>query len=115
MANGAFANPCYIVDGKVIYTPAGNSTTLIALDCMTGNIVWQTEPIHDVTGYVSPILAQYGGKKIIITVLAKNIIGVDASNGKILWKYDYSALESQKCFEVWEGAPFINTNSPLYY
>lgn len=104
-----------VFDDKVIYTPAGNKTTMIALNKETGEIIWSSESINDATGYVSPVLFEYAGKKIITTVLARRFIGVDAANGKILWNYDYYSLENQKSIEVWPDAPLINTNSPVYH
>lgn len=104
-----------VFDDKVIYTPAGNKTTMIALNKETGKLIWESETINDTTGYVSPILIEYSGKKIISTVLAKNFIGVDASNGKFLWQYNYFNLENKDCLEVWPDAPAINTNSPVYH
>jgi outer membrane protein assembly factor BamB len=40
---------------------------------------------------------------------------VDASDGKILWKYDYASLRPEKGLEIWPGAPFTNTITPLYH
>ena len=107
-----------IVDDKIIYTPAGHETTMVALNKKTGETVWTTETINDTTGYVSPILIERGDKKIIVNVLAKNIIGVDAENGEILWKkYYYGINYGIEAFETkkkWPRAPEINTNSPVY-
>ena len=75
-----------LVDDKVIYTPGGHLTTMVALNKQTGETVWQTETINDTSAFVSPILIQQDDKKIIVNVLINFIIGVDANNGKILWQ-----------------------------
>ncbi|MDR2233406.1 MAG: PQQ-like beta-propeller repeat protein [Tannerella sp.] len=77
-----------VFDNKVIFTPCGNSTTMMALDAATGKVVWKTEPLGDPTNYASPILITHNGKRQIIGVTGRHIIGVDPSNGKIEWKYD---------------------------
>ena len=103
-----------IVDDKVIYTPAGTETTMVALNKLTGETIWASKSISDTSGYVSPLLIERGGKKIIVTVLANNLIGVDASNGNILWKHNYYETDSDSCKAVWINSPKINTNTPLY-
>ena len=99
-----------ISDNKLFYTPCGDETTVVALDKMTGKKIWATESLSDQSGYVSPILIERGGKEILVTVTGSYVIGVDTSQGKILWKYAYvknhpTALERRLK---------INTVSPLY-
>ncbi len=101
-----------VIDDKVIYTPGGFKTTMVALDKKSGQTVWMTESLNDSTAYVSPILAEYEGRKMIIGVLSNFIYGVDASDGTILWKYKYYDLETPQWHPV---APVINCISPLYH
>jgi len=95
-----------IVDDKVIYTPCGEKTTVVALNKNTGETVWTSESLNDHSGYVSPILATFGEKKQIITVTGGYVIGVDASNGHIDWKVTNSEISSPGD---------INCVSPIYY
>lgn len=100
-----------LVDNKVIYTPGGQTTTMIALDKQTGKTIWASESIHDSTAYVSPVLVERGDYKIIVSILSNYLIGVNAENGEILWTYHYSELDRP----LWNiDAPVINTISPLY-
>ncbi|MEI6436375.1 MAG: PQQ-binding-like beta-propeller repeat protein [Bacteroidota bacterium] len=103
-----------IYGDKIIYTPAGNKTTMAALDKMTGKTIWMSESLMDTTAYVSPRLIKYGGKEIIVTLTERWFFGVDASTGKILWKYDFASLLPEKGLQIWPGAPRTNTNTPLY-
>jgi len=103
-----------VAGDRVIYTPAGHQTTMVALDRMTGNTVWQSECLHDTSAYVSPRLIRYAGKDIIVTLTATWFLGVDAANGEILWKFDYAGLQNEESLKVWPGAPRTNTNTPLY-
>jgi len=95
-----------IVDDKVIYTPCGEKTTVVALNKNTGETVWTSESLNDHSGYVSPILATIGMKKQIITVTGSYVIGVNASNGHIDWKIANSDISSPGD---------INCVSPIYY
>jgi outer membrane protein assembly factor BamB len=103
-----------VVDDKVIYTPAGQQTTMAALSAETGETIWESESLHDTSAYVSPLLINYAGKKIVVTVINKYFIGVDADLGKILWKYDYSSLMPEQSLKIWPGAPKTNTITPLF-
>ncbi len=105
-----------LIDGDhLIYSPAGPKTTLVALDKRTGEPVWQTETLHDTSAYVSPLLIRHGGKKIIVTILSDYLVGVDASGGKILWRYNYGAFEPEEGVKIWPGAPKTNAITPLYH
>lgn len=95
-----------VVDDKVIYTPCGSKTTVVALNKKTGETVWMSESLNDHSGYVSPILAKIGDKKQIITVTGGNVIGIDAKNGKIDWKVASKDISSPGD---------INCVSPIYY
>jgi outer membrane protein assembly factor BamB len=76
-----------LTDGdKVYYSPGGPETMTIALNKSTGNIIWKSASLNDKPGYVSPILINYAGMKMIINVSMGHVFAVDASNGEILWK-----------------------------
>ena len=108
---GTSENPL-VFDGKVIYTPGGDQTTMVALDSKTGKTVWQTTSLKDKSAYASPIVFKHAGRDVIASVSATYIFGVDASNGEVLWKYSYGTLDAPP---VEWGAPFVNTISPIYY
>ncbi|MFC2103905.1 PQQ-binding-like beta-propeller repeat protein [Bacteroidota bacterium] len=103
-----------IVDDKVIFTPCGNKTTMIALNKNTGETIWQTESLNDNPGYASPILAMINNTKVIINVLANNLIGINADNGNILFHKDYASISNEVSVAFWDGGPFTNTNNPVY-
>lgn len=107
---GIAENPL-IVDNKVIFTPGGHKTTMVALDKQTGKTIWMSESLHDTTAYVSPILIHYRNKKIIVNVTARYIFGVNAEDGKILWTYKYGDLDTST---LHRNAPIINAVSPIY-
>jgi outer membrane protein assembly factor BamB len=96
-----------VVDDKVICTPGGAKATMVALDKKTGKVVWASKSIDDKASYCSPILVERGGKKIIVELVAKHIIGVDAASGDILWNFD--------CKEYQPKPRGINCVSPIYH
>lgn len=105
-----------IIDGeKVYFTPGGPETTTIALNKNTGELVWKSQSIKDGPAYVSPILIDYAGKKILVNVSLNNIFAVNVSDGAILWKINHvDSLDSRKSKIVWQDAPLIKCVTPLY-
>jgi outer membrane protein assembly factor BamB len=83
------AESLLIEGNKVFYSPGGPQTMTIALDKTTGNVIWKSESLNDKPGYVSPILINYAGKKMIVNVSLGHVFGVDAATGQILWKVSH--------------------------
>jgi len=78
-----------VFDDKVICTPGGKTVSMVALDKRTGKVVWQCEGAGDRPGYASPILVEYKGLRQIVTVMSESVVGVRASDGKLLWRYPH--------------------------
>jgi outer membrane protein assembly factor BamB len=100
-----------LVDGEKIYfSPGGPETMTIALNKTTGAPVWKSAGFNDKPGYVSPILVSYAGMKMIVNVSLGHVFGVNASNGKILWKvsHDQSSDPNLRRYEL------IKCTTPLY-
>lgn len=80
----------------------------IAMKKASGEIIWKSASLNDKPGYVSPILIDYAGKKVIVNVSMGYVFAVDASNGEILWKV---AHEKPADFK-WD---LIKCVTPLYH
>ena len=80
-----------LIDGdNVICTPGGDESSVVALNKHTGQIVWASKSIGQSSTYCSPLLIERGPKRIIATMLAQSLIGVDAANGDILWQEEFA-------------------------
>jgi outer membrane protein assembly factor BamB len=96
-----------LIDGdKVYFSPGGPETMTIALNKTNGNLIWKSASLNDKPGYVSPILVNYAGKKMIINVSLSHVFAVDASNGEILWKVAHPNMR--------EGRDMIICVTPLF-
>ncbi len=102
------AESLIIIDNKVIYTPGGKKTTMVALDKMTGETIWMSESISDNPSYSSPLLIEKNDLKIIVSVTNNYVIGVSPENGEIFWDFKYGSYSK-------EGGRKNQTNTPLYY
>jgi outer membrane protein assembly factor BamB len=66
--------------------------------------------LGDKPGYISPILINYAGKKMIVNASLGHVFGVDASNGDILWKVKHEQ-SSGPSLHRWD---LIKCTTPLY-
>jgi outer membrane protein assembly factor BamB len=97
-----------LIDGDMLYfSPGGPETMTIALNKATGEILWKSESLNDKPGYVSPILVDYAGEKVIVNVSLEHVYAVDASNGDILWKVSHPNPR--------EGREMIFCVTPLFH
>jgi outer membrane protein assembly factor BamB len=97
-------NETPIVDGKVIYiTPGGRKHGIVALNRHTGELVWSSTGTGEKTAYCTPLLFEHNGRKILATHFESNVVGFDATTGKMLWKHPHPNTYS------------VHPNTPLYH
>ena len=84
-----------VIGDKVICTPGGETISMVALDRKTGKVIWECKGPGDRPGYASPILVDYKGLKQIITAMSESIVGVRASDGKLLWRYPHKVYADE--------------------
>ncbi len=97
-----------LVGNLVIGTPGGKKASMVAFNIDNGNVVWETPSIDDGTNYVNPLLVEYNGMKIIVTVTASKLIAVNSANGKLLWKFNYEEANAQPNYDK------NHCNTPIY-
>jgi len=96
-----------LIDGKLLYvSPGGKINNIVALDRMTGNLVWTSAGKGDVSAYCSPILINSFGRKLLVNMMGRNTIAVDAATGKLVWSYPYTNQT-----KILPNAPIYQDNS----
>lgn len=101
-----------LIDGdRLISCPGGPETCMVALDKHTGSIIWKAPSTNELAGYSSPILVEYKGLRIIVTLTAKAIIGVNADNGDLLWHVMHESYADENVMIpiFYDGYIFIST------
>jgi outer membrane protein assembly factor BamB len=77
-----------LVDGeRLVCCPGGANASMVALDKQTGEPVWIAKSTGDLAGYATATVAEYRGMRIILTMNAKALIGVNAHNGELLFRH----------------------------
>jgi outer membrane protein assembly factor BamB len=105
-----------LVDGdKLICTPGAADAVLMALDKRTGKPIWKCKVSEGPTGnrgflgtsgaaYSSAIAIDFEGVRQYVQLTATTLVGVAASDGKLLWRYDRASNTHR-----------INCTTPLYH
>jgi outer membrane protein assembly factor BamB len=76
-----------LIDGdQIICTPGGSEANIVALDRYSGDTIWISKGHGDPSAYCSPVLVEYNNARLIVTMTAESILGVDAENGKVYWR-----------------------------
>ncbi len=76
-----------LVDGdRVICCPFGGKGSVVALDKQSGATVWAAPPVSGGAGYASPVVAEHGDLRMILTMSGNALVGVDADSGDLLFE-----------------------------
>ncbi|MCW3785278.1 PQQ-binding-like beta-propeller repeat protein [Plebeiibacterium sediminum] len=105
---GVSESPLFF-DNKVIFSPGGDQTTMVALNAKNGEVIWKTKSLGDICNYASPLLIEHNGIMQIVGITGKNVIGVDPDKGEIMWTFNDWGQEQQE--KGWEK---ISPNTPLF-
>lgn len=95
-----------LVDGdKIICTPGGEDATLVALDKLTGEMIWKSQaPNIPKAAYASAIAFDFNGRREYAQFTHRSLIGVAAADGEFLWEYKRPA-----------NGHGINCSTPIYH
>jgi outer membrane protein assembly factor BamB len=84
-----------LVDGaKLVFTPGGSSALLAAVDKKTGKDIWRTAAPslgsrgRDGAGYAGIVVSEGAGVRQYVQMVGRGLVGVRASDGKLLWGYN---------------------------
>jgi len=97
-----------IVDDKVICTPGGAQTSVVAFDKMTGKLIWQSESVGGPRSYASPTIYEYKNFRYILAVTGTHLVALEPASGKVVWTFKY--YDGTK----WEQPGLIWANTPTF-
>ena len=93
-----------LIDGDhLICTPGGPDYNVVALNRFTGETIWSSRGAGDQSAYCSPVLINHNNNRLIVTMTAESIIGINADTGEFLWRVPHYQRNK------------IHANSPLYW
>jgi outer membrane protein assembly factor BamB len=77
----------------VVHVGGHGNGALTAFDAATGDVKWSWN--GDGPAYGSPIAAELGGMRQVVTMTQDNLVGVSASTGELLWRRPYSVRSTR--------------------
>lgn len=123
-----YSESLLVDDAKVYCYPGGKESNIVALDRMTGKVVWKSQAKSDLVSFCSPMMIQlpertnirkvrnigtgdmedhlvkYPAQNILVTIGHAFLQGIDTKSGELLWSHreDSVKLEGEHC------------NTPIY-
>lgn len=92
-----------LIEGEVLFcTPGGKANNVVALNRMTGNVIWSCPGLGELSAYCTPLLVKLPARQLLVTHTANHVLGIDASNGKLLWNFEHP--------NEWA----VHPNTPIY-
>jgi outer membrane protein assembly factor BamB len=95
---GAASSP--VIEKNLLIAAVGghDKGALIAFDAKTGAEKWAYD--QDGPAYASPVVVTLAGVRQVVTFTQKELVSVDAANGKLLWKRPAKSQYDENCVTV---------------
>lgn len=84
-----FAESVLLDGDKIICTPGGAKGVVVALNKMTGETLWAMTELQDKASYCAPGIITHNGRRILVTMTAGNVLGMEPETGKLLWSHPH--------------------------
>ena len=92
-----------LVDGdRIICTPGGKENNVVALNRFTGETIWTSKGFGESAAYCSPVIVTHNNTRLIVTMTAMSVIGLDAETGELYWRFEQQQKNK------------IHANTPVY-
>ena len=93
-----------LIDGnKLFCAPGGTEFNFVALDKNTGKLIWKSRGKGEKSAYGSPAIIRLPKRSILVWMMENSIVGIDASNGNLLWSVEQTNTYS------------VHANIPVYH
>jgi len=78
-----------VIDGDMIFcTPGGKDANVIALNRLTGDLIWKNPGNGGISTYASPTLFSIKENNFLVTITDSTILSIETKTGKLAWKYN---------------------------
>ena len=78
-----------LIDGdQLICTPGGEEFNVVALNRFTGETIWTSIGHSEPSAYCSPVLVEHHNRRLVVTMTATSVLGIDADTGELYWRVE---------------------------
>jgi outer membrane protein assembly factor BamB len=89
---GWYAGQNPLLDGDRVIIATGGNAVAVAFEQATGKEIWRTPNLaNELMSHSSLMPATIGGVKQYLYLTMKNLMGIDVTDGKLLWSIPFSA------------------------
>jgi len=84
-----YAGQCPLIDDSRAIIAVGGETLMMAVDCETGETIWQSPNPHSwVMTHSSIVPTEFKGTPMYVYCAGGGVVGISAKDGSILWETD---------------------------
>lgn len=85
-----------VIDGdRVFWTPGGKENNVVALNRFTGELIWSNPGFGERSAYNPPRVITFPDRKILVTLSAYHLMGVDVETGELLWSQELEGIDPE--------------------
>ncbi|MDF1576151.1 MAG: PQQ-like beta-propeller repeat protein [Bacteroidales bacterium] len=97
---------------RVFWTPGGPVHNVVALNRMTGELIWSNPGFGERSGYNPGKLLSHHGRELFVTFTAAKLLGLDAETGELLWSHHQDVYTEKEREKI--GIGDSHANSVVY-
>lgn len=91
----------------LVHVGQGTNAAILAFELGSGRAKWKWD--SDGPGNSSPVIMTIGGKKQLVTITAKNLVGLSMAEGNLLWQVPFEAVQGNNTTPVVDGSTVVYT------
>lgn len=100
------------IDGDRLFcTPGGRDTNVVALDRLTGKLLWTCKGHGERPGYNQPRVIRLAARNVLVTFTAYEMLGIDTKTGELLWAHE---MDNTPVADRKPGLGDTHANTVLY-
>lgn len=100
-----------LVEGEqVICTPGGKNATMVSFNKHTGEVLWKTEALSNLSAYCSPLLVPVGEKRLLFTMVRDLFVCINAANGEVMFTIPHETRNNIAAI-----TPALCSGNRIYY
>ena len=108
-----------IHENMVFWTIGGKKNNIIALDRLSGELIWSAKGKEERPSYSSPnVITTPAGKNILINFSAYHMMGFNVETGELLWAHEqdnYSLIKRKPGYGDTHANTIVYDDGAIYY
>jgi len=108
-----------ITGDRVFWTPGGAVYNVVALNRLTGELIWSNPGFGERSGYNPGKLVEHNGRELFVTFTSAKLLGLDVKTGELLWSHHQDVYTEKERETIGIGDSHANSvvyrDGSIYY